>query len=187
MPVYAALFRARDTALLDDQEYTFNFHVTTTGSSDDAWELANEAAEAYVGNVAPPNVTVYEVTIRNRDVVNGVQSRPVNLPGTRVTTGDALPGWNTAKIQGRTSVGGRLHTWYPRCGLTEADVNGQFLTLDMQGAVVAFNNALLLINGFCDRLGNEFISMGFTDHVQMRQLGWHRRTRPGFKRGWVPA
>lgn len=23
--------------------------------------------------------------------------------------------------------------------------------------------------------------------VQIRQLGWHRRTRPGFKRGWVPV
>jgi hypothetical protein len=23
--------------------------------------------------------------------------------------------------------------------------------------------------------------------VQNRQLGWHRRSRPGFKRGWVPA
>jgi hypothetical protein len=23
--------------------------------------------------------------------------------------------------------------------------------------------------------------------VQNRQLGWHRRTRPGFRRGWVPA
>jgi len=24
-------------------------------------------------------------------------------------------------------------------------------------------------------------------NIQMRQLGWSRRTRPGFKRGWVPV
>lgn len=35
---------------------------------------------------------------------------------------------------------------------------------------------------------NEELGDGFTiASIQNRQLGWHRRTRPGFKRGWVPV
>jgi len=36
--------------------------------------------------------------------------------------------------------------------------------------------------------GGETITTATTQQlIQMRQSGWHRRTRPGFKRGWVPA
>lgn len=187
MVVYLAKIKMRDSALIGDNDYSFNCHVQSSVSSDDAWSKAEDVADCLVGTLMPPNVTVYEISIINKDAVNGVQNRPVSMPGTRTVTGDALPGWNTIKIQARASVGSRLHTWYPRMGLTENDVNGQLLTSATQGVIGDFFNALNLTPLICDKVGSNLTNWGYTDHVQMRQLGWHRRHRVGFKRGWVPV
>jgi hypothetical protein len=35
--------------------------------------------------------------------------------------------------------------------------------------------------------GEPLITAEVQTAIQMRQIGWHRRVRPGFKRGWVPV
>lgn len=186
MPVFPAKVYCRDSALLGDQEFSFNFHVSEAGTSDQAWEDANEIAEGLVGTVFPPTIKIYEISIRNPDVVNGVQNRPVSLTGTRTVTGSPLPGWNVARIQGRAFSGSRLLTWWLRMGLTEDDVDGQQLTVATSSAVDDFISAVNLQGHFCDRTGNLITSFSSSPLVHMRQLGWHRRTRVGFHRGWVP-
>jgi len=186
MPVFAARLRMTDSALLGDQDYSFNFHVLENGTSDQAWEDANEIAEAMVGTILPPNVTIYEVSIRNKNVVNGVQNRPVSLVGTRTVSGDALPGWNVAEMQSQSGIGSRKLTNFLRMGLTENDVNGQLLTSTTQGTIDAFRNLWLSQGTVSTKQGALITIAGFGDHVKMRQLGWHRRTRVGFHRGWVP-
>jgi len=186
MTVYKGTIHMRDSALLNDNDYSFNFHISYTGTSDDAWEQANEVAEAYQGTLNPPNVTIYKVSIHNADVVNGIQNRPVNLVGARTVTGDALPGWNVAKLQGSALVGSRVHTWFLRMGLTENDVAGQILVSDVMDAIAAFHSAIDLIDAFSDKDGEIISVWTESDIMVMRQLGWHRRTRPGFHRGWVP-
>jgi hypothetical protein len=185
MLAYRCRARMRDTALLGDNDYSFNFHVEHTGTSDDAWEKANEVAESYQGTLNPPNVTIYEVSIYNPDVINGIQNRPVSLVGARTVTGDALPGWNVAELKANVADGARIHTWFLRMGLTEDDVTGQLLTSDVTDAIDAFTSALVLTGAFSDKDGALFGNWTWDDHVHMRQLGWHRRTRPGFHRGWV--
>jgi hypothetical protein len=185
MVVYRAKAYMKDNALLGDNDYSFNFHVSVTGTSDDAWEKANEVAESYQGTLNPPNVTIYRVSIYNPDVVNGVQNRPVSLVGARTVTGDALPAWNVARLQSATTIGARIHTWFLRMGLTENDVEGQLLNSGVMDAIAAFHSALDLTAAFSDKDGQLFTTWLESDVVHMRQLGWHRRTRVGFHRGWV--
>jgi hypothetical protein len=188
MPTYKARLKFVDSALLGDQDYTFNTYVVDGGlTADDAWERANEVAEALAGTVMPPNVVCTEVSIFNKDVVNGVQNRAVTIPGTRTVTGDALPAWNVAIIQGSASSGARVHTWHLRIGLTEDDVAGQVLVTAVNDAINALTVAWNLVPLIHDKDGAAITDWVQTDLVHMRQMGWHRRVRPGFKRGWVPV
>lgn len=188
MPTYKARIRIRDSQLIGDQEYTFNTYVIDGGlTADDAWERANEVAEALAGTVLPPNCVIYEVSILNKDVVNGVQNRAVTIPGTRTVTGSALPGWNVAIIQGSASTGARLHTWHLRIGLTEDDVDGQVFVTAVTDAIAALVSAFNLVPLIHDKDGAAITDWIQPNLVHMRQLGWHRRVRPGFKRGWVPV
>lgn len=187
MPLYKAIVYFHDDLQAIDGDFSFNAHVTTGGTSDDAWELANEIAEALVGNVMPDSIHAVRVAISNPDVINGNQSRPVALDGTRVVTGSTLPSWNTVKFQGRASFVGRPSIWHVRCGLTEDDVTGQNLVPGVLTAFGGLEDAFSILTGLCDSHGNAYTDFSADELVRNRQQGWHRRTRPGFKRGYVPV
>lgn len=187
MPVFQFRIKMRDSELIGDQDYSFNGHLFYSGSSLDAWGKADQIASSLAGTVLPPNVNIYEVDIRNPDVVNGVMNVPANTDGTRAVTGDALPAWNTAKLTGRAGLGTRLYVWHLRMGLREPDVNGQVLTTTVQSTIDDLIAALTTVDAISDKDGNKITTWGYDQYVHMRQMSWHRRTRPGFKRGWVPA
>ena len=187
MTTYQFRIRMKDSELIGDNDYSFNGHLEFTGTSLDAWGKAVEIAESLVGTVMPPNVNVYQVDIRNPDVVNGVMNVPQSFDGTRTTSGDALPAWNVAKLTGRADMGSRAHEWFLRMGLREPDVNGQVLTTATQDTITALIAAFTLADCISDKDGGKITVWGFDQYVHMRQMGWHRRTRPGFKRGWVPV
>lgn len=185
---YKARISIHDSQLIGDEDYSFNTYVSDDGlTADDAWEHANEVAEALVGTVFPPNVTINRVSIFNPSVINGIQNRPVSLVGTRAVTGLALPGWNVCVIQGSASSGARVHTWHLRCGLTEDDVDGQALVSDMNDALAALVSAFNIGPLIHDKDGEEISTWLQSDLVHMRQMSWNRRPRPGFKRGYVPV
>lgn len=186
MAVFRARVSIRDTALHGDEDYSQNFHISESGTSDQAWEDANEIAEALAGILLPESATVYAVSIHNADVVNGVQTRLVSIPGTRVVTGDPLPAWNVARMQFRADAGNRPSTFYLRMGLTEDDVTGQTLASATQTLLDDFRTAFLAQGHVCNPSGGLFTIGSFDEFVHMRQMGWHRRTRVGYHRGWVP-
>lgn len=187
VPIYRATIHITDSALLGDQDYSFNCHINESGTSDQAWEDANEVAEALVGTVLTETCNVYKVSIHDPDAINGNQSRLVDLPGTRTTTGDVIPPWNVALLQARSSAGARPSSFHLRMGLTENDIVGQNLASATNSAIAALFAAFALINNMCDPTGGLFTAWSCDGQVHMRQMGWHRRTRPGFKRGWVPV
>jgi hypothetical protein len=183
---YKATVHIRDTQLVGDQDFSFNCHVNGTTTLN-AWERANEVAESLVGTVLPATCTVYKISVSNPDVVNGSLSLPAELVGTRSTTGSTLPGWNVVRVQFSIAEGVRPHTFFLRMGLTEGDVVGQSLEIPTGDAVQSFIDAFLLTGANCDKDGFPFVVGAYSNFVAMRQMGWRRRTRPGFKRGWVPA
>jgi len=186
MAVYKARAFFKDTQLLGDQEYSWNFHVESGTSSDDAWDKAAAQAANFLDVLCPATIELVKVNIENKDTINGLQTRLVGTHGTRVVTGDPLPGWNVARFQASVNDGSRLHTWFLKMGLTEADVDGQLLTVAVQTIIGNFLTALEALNTFVDKDGSPFTVYTTDDRVHMRQMSWNRRVRPGYHRGWVP-
>lgn len=187
MVAFKAAFYVLDPLQAIDQEYSQNFNVFESGTSDQAWQDALQIAEAFQGTLLPDDCTIFKVTINNPNVINGQQSRLVNLEGARATTGSRLPSWNTIKFQAVASNGGRPSTFHLRVGLTEDDVTGQNLSAGMVTAMNSFVTALGLQDHMCKPDGAVFDTFTYDELIRNRQQGWHRRTRVGFKRGWVPV
>lgn len=115
--------------------------------------------------------------------------RYVNMPGLQpvATPGALLPQWNTMKVVFYNVVG-RPEIKYLR-------LPGYLDMIDGQTWKTAVVTAVSL--GYAGHLSNYEFYVGPTGEphtgydvspiVQMRQTNWHRRGRPGFKRGWVPV
>jgi hypothetical protein len=112
-----------------------------------------------------------------------------DLPGLLSPTGlgGPLPLFCTTRVV-FTNLEGKPEQKYLRLGANEAN-----LTLGLwDGEFVSF-----VQDNYADPLvaNTQFVGPGGEAHldatvvaaVQNRQLGWHRRGRPGFKRGWVPV
>lgn len=186
VPVYRMRLGFIDNALLGDQEYSFNGHVEGSNTSV-AWGNAESIAAALLEAVMPTTVNLTSIGVANPDVVNGTLIIPQGSAGTRAVTGDALPGWNVVRLQFSASLGQRIHTFFLRMGLTEDDVAGQVLTSATSLAVASAVNGILAAETLCDKDGQVFGNGDHSNTVRMRQMGWRRRSRPGYKRGWVPV
>ena len=186
MPVWKVKLGFRDTLLLGDEDYSFNTYVSAASTAV-AWSHAENLAAALLSEAMPTTVTCTLIGVSNPDVVNGTLNIPQSSPGFREPTGDPLPGWNVVRLQFAAALGERRHTFYLRMGLTEGDVTGQTLASATQTAVGNAVNGLLVPGTMCDKDGQVFAYGTSSALVQMRQMGWRRRTRPGFKRGWVPV
>lgn len=97
-----------------------------------------------------------------------------------------LPLFNTVLVKLIPPIG-RASMKYLRLPLVEAEVTGFALDPTFTSFVSTEYTVPLLALGYVtDEDGQTFAGYGFNPLVQMRQLGWHRRTRPGYHRGWVP-
>ena len=113
--------------------------------------------------------------------------RAVDLPGAR-TGGDIdtqLPLFNTVRCV-FTPASGRIFSHYMRFVLDEADVTGFSINSAMQTLVNdEFMTTLLEDTQVRSVNGELIVDSEVRLPIQYRQLGAHRRFRPGFHRGWV--
>lgn len=103
------------------------------------------------------------------------------------TLGQVLPLWNCMRVV-ISSEGGRPEQKYLRLPLYEANsegfnISGELVTYVQDNYVVP----LLAMAQYVGPSGEAHSEGQAIQRMQMRQLGWHRRTRPGFRRGWVPV
>lgn len=101
--------------------------------------------------------------------------------------GGLLPLFNTVKVTFFNALG-RPEVKYLRLGANANNI-GSF---DWDGAFVTYvdDHYTQVVVGNLEYVGpsGEFHASAVTaPQVQMRQVGWHRRSRPGYKRGWVPV
>lgn len=105
-------------------------------------------------------------------------------------TGDinnAIPLFNTVRVTLNDGQN-RPEIKYLRGLLEEAQVAGFNISNEEFNAVRDdYANPLADVLGICGPSGEPIESCTVSLPIQMRQLGWNRRTRPGFKRGWVPV
>lgn len=116
-----------------------------------------------------------------RDVsIAGVQ--PVAQPD------ELLPMWNTVIVK-FFNVAGRPEIKYLRLPLYKDMVTGLEITGSVLTTVSLDYATHLAGNEFYVGPNGEVHQNGFEVEsvIQMRQTNWHRRTREGFVRGWVPV
>jgi hypothetical protein len=97
-----------------------------------------------------------------------------------------LPPFNTVLVHLGVAVG-RASLMHLRPILDEADVDSGAITTATYDAIsTGWLSPLVARGDVTDESGN-LITTGLLDlPLRSRQLGWHRRTRVGFHRGWVP-
>lgn len=101
--------------------------------------------------------------------------------------GGPLPLFNTIRVILADSLG-RPEQKYLRLAANvdniEAGVwSGEFVTFVQDN----YCTPIIALDGICGPTANPINAATALAAVQMRQLGWHRRVRPGYKRGWVPV
>lgn len=113
--------------------------------------------------------------------VDKVGVQPVADPAT------LLPLWNVVKVT-FTSDQGRPEIKYLRLPLYADMVEGLNISNAVQTTVqLDYAAQLIGIPQYTGPNGEEHTGATVQNAIQMRQTNWHRRTRPGFKRGWVPV
>lgn len=151
----------------------------------DANDIADNIA-ALEQAILKDYVQISRISVADPATPNSSVSRPVALTGS--VTGDEtlmLPLFNTVLVQLKPT-GGRPSPKYLRLPLEEGDITGAKITSALMTAVdTDYSVPLVALTGVCDEDGQDIIGYGTKEDVQMRQLGWHRRQRPGFRRGWV--
>jgi len=96
-----------------------------------------------------------------------------------------LPLFNTVLVKLYPSIG-RPSLKYLRLPLVEVEVEGFEIT-DAHVTFLTDNyvTPLIAIGALCNQQGSLITTYDIQRPVQMRQKGWHRRSRPGQHRGWV--
>lgn len=137
--------------------------------------------------IYPDNVTITRWAVHNPAVRGEGQSDAVSVAGTRSTGTPAtqLPLFVAVLFKFLVAVG-RPSLKYLRLPLDESEITNGVVDQTVLDAISTGWAAPLVADGaITDESGNALTGYGFNHNAVSRQLGWHRRTRPGFHRGWV--
>lgn len=101
--------------------------------------------------------------------------------------GPVVPLFNTVRVvftdgEGRSEMK-YLRTMARADNMGNGVWDGEYVTL----VQASYADAAVALEGFCGPNDQEVTDGLVIAAIQMRQLGWSRRPRPGFKRGWVPV
>jgi hypothetical protein len=118
-------------------------------------------------------------TLVDRDVVDG----DLHLE----FAGGFMPLFNCIRVDFYNEFG-RPEVKYLRTPLPHSDVDGAVLKDTTVSRVEDdYMTPLLSFTAYVGPGGEAHTGGVVHQAVQMRQTNWHRRTRPGYKRGWVPV
>lgn len=133
-------------------------------------------------------ISVTKVTAISKD---DSADKAVRFPGTAgaldpTGLGGYLPLFNTVRVVLSDPID-RPEQKYLRLGAQTANIgSGNWDTEFVDFVQENYADELLLVGNIIGPNGGTVDGADVLPTVQNRQLGWHRRTRPGFHRGWVP-
>lgn len=167
------------------EEWRNSFHFDALGPNS-ALDAGVTAAEALMQG-AIYDVTAFKLTAKEVGTSNPAATRAISVTGARAGDPlDLLPLFNTVRMV-LTDGLDRPQVHYLRGMILEGDVQGYRITDTLRSLLQT--NVADAIAGILGIRGpkNELITgAAIYVPIQMRQQGWHRRSRPGFRRGWVP-
>lgn len=162
-----------------------NKFVVDAVTADQALDAA-QVIGAGEANCMWDNYRVVRVTAKSY-LGGQTRVRAVDLPGQR-SGGDIdtqLPLFNTVRCV-CTPASGRIFSHYMRFVLDEADVTGFSINTTMHDLIQdEFMVAYLEFTNARSVNSEIIVDSEVRLPIQYRQLGAHRRFRPGFHRGWV--
>lgn len=188
MPVY----RVTVTKHLDDGPYALRnfsnvYHINRTDMA--AAALAAPELVALEKTLYPDNVHIIRYSVSDPAAPRTGFSKSVFEGGSRSVGAVAtqLPPFNTviARLQVAT---GRPSMMHLRPIIDESEIDSGSISAGLLTAITdGWATPLVGLGYVTDESGNPITGVVVDSPVASRQLGWHRRTRVGFKRGWVPV
>jgi len=119
---------------------------------------------------------------------NGRRYEFDDLAGERVVVGSAIPDWNVASVLFQDLDFSRPERKFYRIEIGEADTDGGTLVSGVQDLIQGVLDTLIEGGSApCTPTGGTITAAVVSHFIGMRQQHWSRRSRPGFKRGYVPA
>lgn len=183
-----ALFKVTVTKrldALDNPTWTnvYNFDTLGVNTALDAGvaagtlEMSCSPEAVHVTRITAKPVAGGQVGIRSVDIGGELVIDPANL----------IPYFNTVRVILTDSVE-RSESKYLRSMIAEANVQGFQISGELKDFINDnYAQPLLGLLGLRGPNGELIVAATVQQKIQMRQNGWHRRTRPGYKRGWVPV
>lgn len=135
---------------------------------------------------SPGAVVVYRISAKEMPS-GGTVLRGVNIPGElSFDPVNMIPMFNTVRVV-LTDDEGRSESKYLRGMISEDNVEGFNISGELRNFIITnYLEPLLGVLGLRGPNGEAINGGNVQQLIQMRQISWHRRTRPGFHRGWVP-
>lgn len=134
-------------------------------------------------------IVVTKVTAVSRD---DPADKAVGFPGASgaldpTGLGGYLPLFNTVRVVLRDPVK-RPEMKYLRLGATPDNIGaGEWSTEFVDAVQTNYADDLVALGGLIGPGGGTVSEAEVLSKIQIRQLDWKRRSRPGFRRGWVPV
>lgn len=169
---------------VDDKHQWGNVYWCNAATILDAQDTVDSVA-ALEQAILKDYVAVTRLSVANPLVPGSSSSRGVFLEGS--VAGDAtlmLPLFNTVFYHFNVA-GGRPSPKYLRLPLQEGEITGGVINTAVTNDITTNYAVPLVALGVTDEDGQVFLGYDHRQRVQMRQLGWHRRAKAGFHRGWV--
>lgn len=164
-----------------------NSYTIFESSALEALDVLN-AIEGYEKAIHYDSIVLFRTHVINKDDKTDARSAAFSDTGELNDEFDSgeLPLFNTVRVT-LFDTYLKPEQKYLRLGATETDLTlGQWSTAFQTIINTNYVVPLLAQPGVVGPSGEGFNSALVHQEVQNRQLGWHRRTRPGFHRGWVP-
>jgi hypothetical protein len=165
-----------------------NVYNLNTPTLNDAFSIADTIVNVEA-NIHSTNVTMLQKIVSDP---TGVERRQAfsfsGVHGSRVAAGAIIPDWNVVGVTFFPASNPRPERKYYRVQLGEGDIIGSTVEAAVVTVIQEQMDAMLgAVIALCAPNGDSVESAEVHSLVAMRQLNWHRRSRPGFKRGYVPA
>jgi len=181
------IYKRWDGPPYDGLTWTNVYYTEETDSSFAITTMTAVSTAEMSVSYTPVHVTGIHV-INVADKTDVQSSQPGNSGALDPTgLGGPLPIFNTIRVILTDDVG-RPEQKYLRLGANVENIENGIWSSEFVAAVQTdYADVVSALGQLRGPTGNVISSGEALAKVQMRQLGWHRRVRPGFKRGWVPV
>jgi|SRR5690242_8263252 len=187
MPVYrVTIVKQMETGPFALQKWSNVYHINRADMA--AAALAAPEIADLEKTLYPDNVAIVRYSVDDPAAPGTGFSKTVFIGGTAGAGASAtqLPLFNAVRVKLNVATG-RASMKYLRLPLDESQVDSGSIVPALSTAISTnWGSPLVALGYVTDESGQPIQSHEVLLPVQMRQTGWHRRTRAGFHRGWVP-